>query len=92
MSGRMRKRLMRFRVLTEHLIVNGIHLPRDDYDGEISWSDRSFGGLLERVSGPSTILLPHEALEASGQPMTAGKLCAGIDVSAAVKRGHVVVL
>ena len=33
------KRLMRFRVLKEPLIVDGISLPQGDYDGEISWSE-----------------------------------------------------
>jgi hypothetical protein len=92
MSGETRKRLMRFRVLAEHLIVSRIHLPRGDYDGEISWSERSFRGQIERTSGPSTILVAHEVLEAFGQPITPGILSVSIDVSAAVKRGDVVVL
>jgi hypothetical protein len=92
MSGKTRKRLMRFRVLAEHLVVNRIHLPRGDYDGEISWSDRPFRGRLERASGPSTVLVAHDVLERSGQPSQNGVLSVSLDVSAAVKRGDVVVL
>jgi hypothetical protein len=36
------KRLMRFRVLKEPLVVGGISLPKGDYDGEISWSELPF--------------------------------------------------
>ena len=83
---------MRFRVLAENLVVNGIHLPKDDYEGEISWSETSFRGQIERTSGPFTILLAPGALEASGQPMTPSLSSISIDVSSAVKRGDMVVL
>jgi hypothetical protein len=43
------KRLMRFRVLQESLVLEGIHLPPGDYDGEISWNDLPFGNHQNRV-------------------------------------------
>jgi hypothetical protein len=82
----------RFRVLAENLVVNGIHLPKNDYDGEISWSERSFRGQIERVSGPSTIMVAHEILERTAQSNPNSVLSFSIDVSSAIKRGDMVVL
>ena len=85
------KRLMRFRVLKEPLIVDGISLPQGDYDGEISWSDLPFRGHQNRMPGPSRIEVTRAVLEATGQ----SKHQEGpvhLDATMAIKRGDVVVL
>ena len=86
------KRLMRFRVLKEPLIVDGISLPQGDYDGEISWSELPCMGHPNRVRGPSRITVTGAVLEAAGQPAPYGVSCIDIDVSSAVKRGYMVAL
>jgi len=87
----MMKRLMRFRVLHESLMLEGVHLPRGDYNGEISWSDLPFRGHQNRVPGPSRIEVTRAVLEATGQ----SKHQEGpvhLDATMAIKRGDVVVL
>ena len=86
------KRLMRFRVLEEPLIVDGISLPQGDYDGEISWSELPCMGHPNRVRGPSRITVTCAVLEATGQSVPEGESCIDIDVSTAVKRGYMVAL
>jgi hypothetical protein len=86
------KRLMRFRVLKEPLVVGGISLPKGDYDGEISWSELPFMHHQNRVHGPSRIAVTRAVLQATEQPMPDGILSIDIDASTAVKRGDVVAL
>jgi hypothetical protein len=86
------KRLMRFRVLKEPLMLEGIYLPQGDYDGEISWSELPFRGHRDRVRGPSTIAVTRAVLKATGQSIPADVSSINIDASAAVKRGDVVIL
>lgn len=88
----MAKRLMRFRVLKESLMLEGVYLPLGDYDGEISWSELSSSGHRNRVRGPSKIAVTRAILEATGQSMPEGVSFINIDASAAVMRGDVVVL
>ena len=88
----MMKRLMRFRVLKEPLVLEGIYLPLGDYDGEISWSELSYGGHQNRVRGPSTMAVTRAFLKETGQPIPEGVSSINIDASTAVKRGEVVVL
>jgi hypothetical protein len=88
----MTKRLMRFRVLKEPLIVDGISLPKGDYDGEISWSELPYRGHPNRVRGPSRITVTRAVLESTGQSVPDGVSCIDIDVSTAVKKGYIVAL
>jgi hypothetical protein len=88
----MMKRLMRFRVLKESLVLEGIYLPQGDYDGEISWSELPSRNYWDRVRGPSTIAVTRAILKATGRSIPAGVPSINIDASAAVKRGEVIVL
>ena len=85
------KRLMRFRVLHKSLVLEGIHLPRGDYDGEISWSDVPFRGRQNRVPGPSRIEVTRAVLDATGQS-NRRDVPINLDATMAIKRGDVVVL
>ena len=82
----MTKRLMRLRVLRDHLVLDGISLPKGDYDGEISWSELPYRGHPNRVRGPSRLILTRALLAESGQTI------AHVDASTAITRGDVVVL
>jgi len=73
-------------------MLEGVYLPLGDYDGEISWSELSNSGHLNRVRGPSRIAVTRAILEATGQSMPEGVLSINIDASAAVARGDVVIL
>ena len=42
------KKLVRLRVLKEHFVLDGIDLPKGDYDGEMSWNDQIIARLLLR--------------------------------------------
>ena len=88
----MMKRLMRFRVLKERLVLNGVYLPQGDYDGEISWSELPCMGHPNRVWGPSRITVACAVLEATGQPIPDGMSSIDIDVSTTVKSGYMVAL
>ena len=88
----MMKRLMRFRVLKEPLVLEGIYLPLGDYDGEISWRDLPFRGHQNRMPGPSRIEVTRAVLEATGQPIPDGMSSIDIDVSTTVKSGYMVAL
>ena len=86
------KRLMRVRVLKDHFVLDGISLPKGDYDGEISWSDQTYRGHQNRVRGPSTITLTRAVLETTGQSVQKDVLPFDLDVSVAIDRGDVVIL
>ena len=60
----MMKRLMRFRVLKERLVLNGVYLPLGDYDGEISDIPSGIGCPVASKSARVTVILdgPHTRL------------------------------
>jgi len=81
-------RPMRFRVLRDSLVLEGISLPPGDYNGEISWSEHQFMGRQTCVRGPSRIEVTRSALAARGDRMPSITM----DATSAVKRGDIVVL
>ncbi len=86
------KKLVRFRVLKDDFAAGGINLPKGDYDGEISWSEQPVMGFPNRVNGPSNVYLTPASSSATGQSTTEDIVSIPVDISAAIKKGELVVL
>ena len=86
------KKLVRLRVLKEHFVLDGINLPKGDYDGQMSWNEQPVMGFSNRAMGPSSIFVTCAFLRATEQSTSKDNLSIEFDTSTAIKRGEIVVL